>query len=86
LQIREGEVFVPTSLETSLEQINQLSRFEKLESEDVDLRLDMAGGSSTLSSYQGQKTALDHHSSIQQVTSSVRNFDEMINTLVVMFR
>jgi outer membrane protein insertion porin family len=44
LQIREGEIFVPTSLETSLEQINQLNLFEKMRSEDVDLRLDMAGG------------------------------------------
>lgn len=44
LQIREGEVFVPTSLETSLEQVNQLSLFEKMRTEDVDLRLDMAGG------------------------------------------
>jgi outer membrane protein insertion porin family len=44
LQIREGEIFVPTSLETSLEQINQLNLFEKMRSEDLDLRLDMAGG------------------------------------------
>jgi len=44
LQIREGDIFIPKLLKASLEQINQLSLFEEVKLEQVNVELDTETG------------------------------------------